>query len=140
MKQDFRNVKNAYALIPNGWYKVKIINVKIDSTQKNNYELWNLEMNIIENNEYYGQPIWDNIIFMDKLAPRNKEIFRVLGYDVDNQELNIEPNDLLNKRFKVLIIENEYEKDGVKKKNNKVDFFNGYKELENKDDNSDIPF
>lgn len=138
MKMDYRNVKNEYALIPNGWQSVVVEDVQIDAT-KNNHEVWKLTLSITSDNDYYNRKIWDNIIFKDTLQSRNKEIFRALGYDVDNQEIDVEPNDLLGKKVDVLLFQEKYEKDGKEKTINKVEFFDGYRPT-GSDGGDDIPF
>lgn len=135
MKLDYRNVKKNYELLPVGWYEAKIKDVVIDST-KNNNEVWKLTLSILDE-KYFNRLVRDNIIFKDTLDSRNKEIFKAFGFLVDEGPIDVEPNDLLNKVVKCKVIVEKYEKDGQEKEVNKVEFFDGYKEVM---DNDEIPF
>jgi hypothetical protein len=138
MKMDYRNVQDNMSFIEPGKYNVEIYDVVQEFSEKVEHEIWKITFKIVKDCEFYGRKISDNIIFMENLAQRNKSIFRALGYNVDSEELDVEPNDLLKKRVQIEIVKETYEKDGQTKETRKVKFFDGWMP-ENEEENS-IPF
>ena len=130
---DYRNVTDGFKLLPDGWYNVEVKEVEDCE------EVWKITFQVIDQTEYFGSRIFDRIMFMDKLASRNKMLFDLFGYPVDDQELDVEANDLLNKKLKVDVYTEVYKnKEGKDKTINKIQFFDGYKPCD-LEDGADVP-
>ncbi len=91
-----------FKVVQPGIYLVKVIDVVVKHSTKG-FEYWNLKLEIVEDgSEYYGQKLFDNIIFTEKALNRAKLIFESCGVDVST-EREYTPDDLLGAICKVEI-------------------------------------
>jgi hypothetical protein len=91
-----------FKVVQPGIYLVKIVDVVVKHSTKG-FEYWNLKLEIAEDgSEYYGQKLFDNIIFTEKALNRAKLIFESCGVDV-SIEREYTPDDLLGAICKVEI-------------------------------------
>lgn len=134
MKVDLTNTKEAdsFTPLPEGWYLCKVSECIRDKDTEKGFEQWKITYQVIEG-EQSGRKIWDRIFFSPDAMPRVKLVLKRLGFDVDNKNLEVEPEDLVDRQVKIEVIidEQKYEEEGHEKKTvrNTVTFA-GYEAVE----------
>ena len=138
---DFSNVDDAqdYSPLPAGRYLVTLTEVE-EAKTKYGDEMWKLRF-VVDEGQYKGRYIFDNLVFSDAALKRVKLICSRLGLDVSG-ELDLTPGLITGRRCYVSVEIEEYtDQDGDSRSRNVVPFA-GYGRFDdsNQDDDSDPPF
>jgi hypothetical protein len=126
-----------------GTYLIKVIDGNVDMT-KNGNEIWKMKYEIKEqNNQFYGQWLFDNLIFTPKTMDCIKLIFEAFGVEMKNEEQVFSADDLLGKFARVQVSHKEkYKNKDGEEREKAVIAFGGYFPVSAKeiDDADEIPF
>ena len=126
---DFDEVADAedFSPLPAGAYVCRVSGVEEKMSQAGN-EMWNLKL-VVEEGEYVGRYLFDNLVFVGKALPRVKLVCSRLGIDVSGQ-VNLLPEMLMGKRARVTVgIEPYIDEHGAQKRRNVVPFA-GYEAID----------
>lgn len=145
-KVNFANVDDVddYSPIPDGDYLCRLTEIELDSTRSGD-EMWKLRF-AVEEGEYAGRLIFDNLVFSAAAMKRVKLICSRLGIDTDG-ELDLVPDLIRGRRCVITVHTEEYVDAHEQTRRRNVVPFAGYaSELvvmaadaeENNDD--DLPF
>jgi len=145
-RADFTDVPDAgnYPVIPEGTYRLEILEIDDTADTKQGDEMWKLKLKIVDG-EWRGTFIFDNLTFGVKALGKVKMLCKAVGLDTSGA-LDLKPSMFLHKKINAGVIADEY--NGVTR--NKIGFA-GYsvpQELTDvpfvdkakKDDDSDLPF
>ena len=126
---DFDTIDDAedYSPLPDGQYLCVLDDIEEKNTQYGD-ELWSLKF-AVQEGEYEGRKIFDNMVFSEKALKRAKLICSRLGLDVSG-EVDLTP-DLLKGRAALVTVEtDESVNDEGKSKRRNVVPFAGYERVE----------
>ena len=125
MRINFSGVNSAAGNgpIPPGEYLVKVARVK-EKQSRDGKAYWNLGLEVLQD-AFAGRFVFDKLFFTPQALPRLKIILGALGIAVDG-DLDVEPDDLLNRRAFVRVEHDQYSKDGAIQQGNKVTY-DGYR-------------
>lgn len=125
-----------------GIYMIKVIDGEKKYT-KNGNEMWQMKYEIIQQGNFYGTQIYENIVFSDKTMNRVKLIFDALEINMSEGERDYEYFELIDKVCFVKIEKELYTDNfGNEKWKAKVSFDGYYplKDKKQKESLEDIPF
>ena len=125
MRINFSGMKSAAGNgpIPPGEYLARVASVKEKQT-RDGKTYWNVALEVLEG-DFAGRFVFDNIFFTPQAIPRLKIILDALGIAVDG-ELEVEPDDLRDRRALVQVERDQYSKDGAMQQGNKITY-DGYR-------------
>lgn len=137
--------EGGYRILPKGKYMFEVQQTE-DKMSKNNDEMVKVTFSCIDD-DYYGVPVWDNILFprpgskSEKIIGRSKHFLHCLGEPYQGDFL-IDTDNWQNKTIEIEVSESEYEdSNGNKKPKNDVVKYILNKELinDNTPENNDKP-
>lgn len=109
MRHDFTGVTETedFASLPQGWYSVKIEEVREGRTRDGN-QRWGLKL-AVDGGVFSGRlAAWDGIVWSDRGSPRAKRLLESMGINADGV-VNLEPKDLLGRILDVELVLEEWE-------------------------------
>lgn len=113
-----------YTILPNGTYMFEVSQTE-DKLSSNKDEMVKVTFNCIEEN-YYGTPVWDNILFprpgskAEKIIGRTKRFLHCLGEPYQG-DFEVDTDNWQGKTIEIQVKTSEYEdKNGNKKPKNDV--------------------
>jgi len=118
IRGNFRGVKpngdafgGKFPLVPEGEYLVVVKRVE-EVTSSGGNPMVKTRYMILDDGEQNGRLLFDQIVFCEKMAGRNKHVLKVLEQPFeegpDDDELIIEPDDWMGKQLRVAVIHEEY--------------------------------
>lgn len=134
-----------YKTVPAGVYLVKVSDMAVDRTKAGD-EMWKCTFEIVENgNEFFGQKLFDNVVFSEKAMNRAKLIFEGFGLDVSDGLREYSIDDLLGTYGKVQVSHIEtYTNKERKEREKSVIAYDGYFPAETSEkkraEDSEIPY
>ena len=139
-KLDFDTIDDVsdYTPLPDGQYRCRLVEVE-ESTTRNGDDMWKLKFRV-EDGEFTGRFLFDNLPFSSKALPRVKLICSRLGVDISG-EVDLTPDHIIDKTCQVTVVVAEYQnEEGNTKLRNKVPYA-GYESANGEDDSEDnVPF
>jgi hypothetical protein len=100
--------------LPSGKYHVAITDVDVrfsgPAAKNPGSEYWAIEMTV-QSGEYQGRKVWTNASMLPHALYTIKGILEALGAETTGNELNVEPDDILNKE---LVVRTQLKKGGEK--------------------------
>jgi hypothetical protein len=129
---DFSTVEDTqdYTPIPKGEYLCRISKVEEALTGAGD-PMWKLHL-IVDEGDYKGRYVFDNLVFSEKALKRAKFILRCLGVDVSGH-VALTPEMIIGKQVNVRVEVKEYvDGEGREKEGNNVPFA-GYEKPETDD-------
>jgi len=116
----FRNTKpnsdpmgGNFPLIPEGEYLVVLKKVE-EKTSSGGYDMVKVRWMILDDGEWLGKLIFDQIVFCQSMSGRNKHILKVLEQPCeeknDEEELVIDSAKWLGQEARVVVVHEEYPK------------------------------
>ena len=142
-KIDFSKIDDVadYTPLPEGEYLCRLADVEESQTHQGD-DMWNLKF-VVEEGEFTGRYIFDNLPFTPKAMPRVKLICSRMRVDVSG-EVDLRPEHLIDKQVLVTVTIEEYEaEEGNTKRRNRVPFA-GYDFADSEGDEDDgednVPF
>lgn len=138
---DFPNIEDheEYPILPDGTYLCCL--TKIDDTRKTNNgnEMWGLTFTVLEDGEYIGQKIFDNMPFSQAALKRVKLICSALGLPTD-KAMDIKPDSILEKKVFIDTTIEIFEHNGKMRKKNVIPFAGYHRVKSNGMEEEDVPF
>lgn len=106
------NPMGNFALIPEGEYHVVVKKVEeVESSGGN--PMVKVRLMILDEGEYLGKLIFDQIVFCDSMKGRNKHILKVLEQPYEEAKgeegFEIDPDEWIGKKARVAVIHEEYQ-------------------------------
>jgi len=96
-----------FASLPQGWYTVKIEEVREGRTREGDTR-WGLKL-AVEGGVYAGRiAAWDGLVWSERGSPRAKRFLAALGFDVSGV-LELEPHELIGGVLDVQLVIEEWE-------------------------------
>lgn len=124
-KYDSKQVNNFSIPVP-ALYLVKVIDAKAVYTAAGN-EMWPLILEIIEpGNEFFGNKIYENLVFTDPLMNRIKLAFESFEVAIKEGENEYQPKDIIGHIAKVQTQIEEYTNTRGQKRKKATVTFDGY--------------
>ena len=102
MKFNFDDVASI-DLVTDGVYDAVIVAVEEKVGKKSCKKYWKISYKIVENDEFKGAIVTDSLFFSPKALGRAKLCFSKLGFSVNDPDLEIEPNDLIDKELQIKV-------------------------------------
>jgi hypothetical protein len=129
------SARSDFAPLPDGEYTCRLGDIEQDTTRAGD-PMWKLRW-IVEEGEFAGRLLFDNLVFSPRALPRAKLICESCGLNVSGA-LDLEPPMLLEKRVRIETYVEEYrDESGVAKARNRIPY-SGYSPIAKHDD--DCPF
>lgn len=125
---DFPSISDTadFAPLPDGDYVCQLADIEVDHTKAGD-EMWKLRW-AVQNGEFAGRLIFDNLVFSQKALSRVKFVCGVCGIDTSSA-VDLDPSMLLDKRALVSTYQEEYsDGQGRAKVANRVPF-EGYAQV-----------
>ena len=134
-----------FKLVEPGTYMIKAVDAKV-SYSANNNEMWFMTYEIVEQgSKYYGQKLFDNIVFSEKVMNRVKLIFEAFDVAMPDGEQDYVVENILGKFCRVQVTHTEkYENKEKQEREKSVIGFDGYYPVDGserkKAEDEEIPF
>lgn len=102
-----------FPLIPEGEYRVVVKKVEETEAKTSGNPMVKVRWMILDEGNFLGKLIFDQIVFCESMAGRNKHVLKVLGQPYEEQkgeeELEIDPDEWVGKPARVVVIHETYE-------------------------------
>lgn len=107
------NPMGNFALIPEGEYHVVVKKVEETESINSGNPMVKVRLMILDEGEYLGKLIFDQIVFCESMKGRNKHVLKVLEQPYEEAKgeegFEIDPDEWIGKEARVAVIHEEYQ-------------------------------